>query len=58
MASASIFCANAPYVHSGAPAIAHRSEIAVDALYVERAEVASLIARHCTCSKSAAKSRL
>jgi hypothetical protein len=55
MASASIFCANAPGVDPGAPAVAPRWEIGVDAPYAERAEVALLIARRCTCSKSAAE---
>jgi hypothetical protein len=58
MASASIFCANTLEVDPGMPTVAHWSEIALDALYVERAKVESLIARRCTCSKSAAKSLL
>jgi hypothetical protein len=57
MASASIFCAKTPEVDPDAPAVAHRSEIAVDALDSERAEVASVIARRGVYSKSTAKSR-
>jgi hypothetical protein len=55
---ASIFCANTSDVDPGEPAVAHRSEIVVDVLDSKRAEVVSVIAGRCTCSKFTAKSLL
>jgi hypothetical protein len=58
MASASIFCANALEVDPGASAEQRRFEIVAGPVHAEHGIVASAIARHCTCSKSAAKSLL